>query len=752
MTHLLSLMDNRSISPPSSITSCSRDSEDLASKYQRLANQYAQVRAQVVVLKKALLDEREKHSYIKDNDVGKGQKIRTLEQEVDSLTFRNKQLSARIDSLQQQLDTLAKKKGKGKQQGRNDVSNKDVDSIHLEELESKIRENEVLHTKLQTVEERYGLKLQKLEDENASLTSAKRNSDTLLKTSKEDFELSLSKEQRRSSTLQVQLDKLQAKLDAANAALARSRASKTSAEPSNKSDTKLVKCKNLNLYAKDKKRASLIENTLEVVGGYITEIVVSLQNYCTYLEQRTQLYSTDLGEPITHNTQQMCGLLLENTSHIRPMLELWSLFVITVRDNQFSLKSCGNLEVLANQYTDITNYLSLILNLFKKSLSEESMSMSCSLQMEECNTVICDSVQPLVLALQNSAVSLSHVSNVEDSTGAAKYIPAFIGDVKDVCTNVRSHISAIHPKLVLAHKLSSVSQRLKTTDECCVASLQSFVNTLTKIARHLEDSLSLLTKSSRFSAEQESVYNSTLTTTCEGFLSLINRSQPLSDRNSSPDPTSPLPAPSPDLTDKLKISKEKIAKLEQSKEHWMLEAQLLTIKLDKAQKRLLEKLQKPQLKEAENNKMTSPSSNVPVDTLLDLTDSSSSVKTVLPWDDSGLREEAIRLHYTNRINEQIETIQKAEGECILNKRECIGLKKRLHIAEKQHNQFAVDMCNNDKVRQQLEEELTLTKDKYEAQIALMSEHLCAMNDKLVNLNEENQTLKLDTPKQGRKKW
>ena len=54
--------------------------------------------------------------------------------------------------------------------------------------------------------------------------------------------------------------------------------------------------------------------------------------------------------------------------------------------------------------------------------------------------------------------------------------------------------------------------------------------------------------------------------------------------------------------------------------------------------------------------MASLSSNVPVDTLLDLTDSSSSVKTVLPWDDSGLREEAIRLHYTNRINEQIETV------------------------------------------------------------------------------------------------
>ncbi|KAL5254032.1 hypothetical protein ACHWQZ_G013705 [Mnemiopsis leidyi] len=712
-----------------------------------------QVRAQVVVLKKALLDEREKHSYIKDNDVGKGQKIRTLEQEVDSLTFRNKQLSARVDSLQQELDSMSKKKGKSKQQSKKDVSNKDLDSIHLEELESKIRENEVLHTKLQTIEERYALRLQKLEDENASLTSAKRSSDILLKTSKEEFELSLSKEQRRSSTLQVQLDKLQAKLDAANAAILRSRTNRESPEPGNKGETKLIKCRNLNLYAKDKKRASLIENTLEVVGSYINEVVISLQNYCTYLEQRTQLYCGDLGEPLSHNAQLLCALLLENTTHIRPLLELWSLFVAAVKANQFSLKSCSDLGVFAKQYTDITEYLTKVFNLLKKSLSEESMSMSCSLQMEECNTAICDSVQPLLLSLQNSAVSLSHVSNIGDSTTATRYIPALISDLKEVSKNIRSHLSCVHPKLVLAHKLSSVSQRLKTTDECCVASLQSFVNTFTKIARHLEDSLPLLTKSSRFSAEQESVYTGTLTSTCESYLSLINTSLTLSDRESSPEPSSsPSPAPSPDLTNELNAAKEKIAKLEQGKEHWMLEAQLLNIKLDKTQKKLLEKSKK-QLKEAENNKTTPPSSSdVPVDTLLDLTDSSSSVKTVLPWDDSGLREEAIRQHYTNRINGLIEAIQKAESECILNKRECVGLKKRLLVAEKQYNQFAVDMCNNDKARQQLEEELSLTKDKYEAQIALMSEHLCAMNDKLVNLNEENQTLKMDTPKQNRKKW
>lgn len=97
-------------------------------------------------------------------------------------------------------------------------------------------------------------------------------------------------------------------------------------------------------------------------------------------------------------------------------------------------------------------------------------------------------------------------------------------------------------------------------------------------------------------------------------------------------------------------------------------------------------------------------------------------------------------------------IQKAEGECLLYKKECIGLKKRIQISEKQQNQTAIDICNSDKSRKQLDEELALTKDKYESQLALMSEHLCAMNDKLVNLNEENQSLKMDTPKQSKKKW
>ena len=68
-------------------------------------------------------------------------------------------------------------------------------------------------------------------------------------------------------------------------------------------------------------------------------------------------------------------------------------------------------------------------------------------------------------------------------------------------------------------------------------------------------------------------------------MSLVTSSVPVSDTDTTPEHLSPVPStPSPDITNELAASKEKIAKLEQSKEHWMLEAQLLNIKLEKAQK------------------------------------------------------------------------------------------------------------------------------------------------------------------------
>ena len=60
-----------------------------------------QVRAQANVLKKAVLDEQARNSEIKDQLKEKEVELRRAEQELDSLTFRNQQLTKRVTVLQE---------------------------------------------------------------------------------------------------------------------------------------------------------------------------------------------------------------------------------------------------------------------------------------------------------------------------------------------------------------------------------------------------------------------------------------------------------------------------------------------------------------------------------------------------------------------------------------------------------------------------------------------------------------------------
>ena len=54
--------------------------------------------------------------------------------------IRNGQLTKRVSVLQEELDTMSKKKNKNSKGQSNNVTSKDIASIHIEELESKIRE------------------------------------------------------------------------------------------------------------------------------------------------------------------------------------------------------------------------------------------------------------------------------------------------------------------------------------------------------------------------------------------------------------------------------------------------------------------------------------------------------------------------------------------------------------------------------------------------------------------------------------
>ena len=84
-------MDNTTSPSPSSPERGSLGVGDLASKYTRLASEYSKVRAQLGVLKKAVIEEKNSKENVaellKENET----KTRKLEAEMDALNFRNSQ-------------------------------------------------------------------------------------------------------------------------------------------------------------------------------------------------------------------------------------------------------------------------------------------------------------------------------------------------------------------------------------------------------------------------------------------------------------------------------------------------------------------------------------------------------------------------------------------------------------------------------------------------------------------------------------
>lgn len=123
----------------------------LLTRYQKIATEYSKVRAQVNVLKKAVLEEQARSTDARDQLKEKEVHLRRAEQELDSLSFRNQQLTKRITVLQDELDKAQNKSKKGRSKtSENNFQITVAPSNHIldEEFQKKIVENAQLLSQL----------------------------------------------------------------------------------------------------------------------------------------------------------------------------------------------------------------------------------------------------------------------------------------------------------------------------------------------------------------------------------------------------------------------------------------------------------------------------------------------------------------------------------------------------------------------------------------------------------------------------
>ncbi|MFH4977797.1 hypothetical protein AB6A40_004506 [Gnathostoma spinigerum] len=152
---------------------------EFSSKYQRIAVEYAKLRAQIPKLKEGVIDEKAKNKKLTEDLHARDCQLRRLERENESLQFRNDQLTKRVESLQEDVEKSRRSPLK-KASIKPDQVLKDVENAKAlleSELSKRLAENEELHLKVSELESAHEAEIGEVKNRYVSL---KKERDALL--------------------------------------------------------------------------------------------------------------------------------------------------------------------------------------------------------------------------------------------------------------------------------------------------------------------------------------------------------------------------------------------------------------------------------------------------------------------------------------------------------------------------------------------------------------------------------------------
>uniref|UniRef100_A0A6Q2XVY4 Protein phosphatase 1 regulatory subunit 21 n=1 Tax=Esox lucius TaxID=8010 RepID=A0A6Q2XVY4_ESOLU len=701
------------------------------------------LRAQNQVLKKGVFDEQASSMSLKEQVKQREQSLRKVEQEMDSLTFRNQQLAKRVELLQEELAASEAKGKKTKVRGETDWLRSRImqsQNVFDEDLRKKIQENEQLHIKFYEADEQHRqqeallkARLEELEREReqhlavvSSLTSKYMDTIERLQNDKARLEVRSQTLEREARDCRVRTEECQQQLRRCQSELDRQL----------KQSSSVIQEK---LKARDVAGQALV---------FLQDLVAALLNFHSYTEQRVHIYPLDSSiEPISPLNQKFSQYLHENAAFVRPLEDgLVQLHQSITEDTVTVLETVGKLKDFAGHFTAYSHFLKKILPYQLKSLEEE------------CGASLCTSS----LTSKNQELQ-SDIKRITSPTGFSYWSCLVVGlnpSLLPVSVEMSKHYSQ---KASLEQELPTVTQKLRTTNECLLASLGSLTNSTGKIATFFSNNLDFFTSSTGYGPrggagginplQAESMLGNKKRA-CE-YMQAIRKTRPesvpytesLMNRRVLTSSTESREG----LTQQVVASQEKIARLEQEKEHWLLEAQLGGVRLEKESQRIQELEAQlssaqgggsPALTSLEDGDVNEQGAGKEASLSASLIGMLTTTPTNEEVGDGDFREKLIKAHYMARVGELTTQLQISDSKAVNFHAECRALAKRLAIAEKSRETLAeeVKLANQNITR--LQDELATTKRSYEDQLSMMSDHLCVMNETLSKQREEIDTLKL----------
>uniref|UniRef100_A0A667XH46 Protein phosphatase 1 regulatory subunit 21 n=1 Tax=Myripristis murdjan TaxID=586833 RepID=A0A667XH46_9TELE len=672
-----------------------------------------------------LVDEQASSASLKDQLKQRDQSLRKVEQEMDSLSFRNQQLAKRVELLQEELAASEAKGKKGKTKGDSpSQQGLQTQSVFDEDLQKKIQENERLHIQFYEADEQHRrqeaqlkARLDELEKDSEQHQAVVDGLTTKYMETIERLQSDKARLEVKAQTLEREAKECRMRTEEWYVLLFYSLRMAES--------TKFGDYNSLNVPPHNRRHQLKARDVAGQAVGFVQDLVAALLNFHSYTEQRVHIYPLDSSiEPVSPLNQKFSQYLHENAAYVRPLEDsLQQLHQSITEDTVTVLETVGKLRNFAENFSSYTHFLQKILPYQLKSLEEE-----CETPL--CTTALAVKNQELQSDMKRVTSMFEKLQNYINLLDGITCLSCF----GSVCPEMSKHYNQ---KATLEQELPTVTQKLRTTTECLLGSLGSLTNSTGKIATFFSNNLDFFTSSTGYGPRGGTVALNPLQAEsmlankkkAAAYIHAIRKPRPqsvpyreaLSNRRILTSSTESREG----LTQQVQQSQEKIARLEQEKEHWLLEAQLGKVRLEKENQRIADL--EAQLAAALGG---SPTAHTAL------------ASTLIHSQEDESREQLIKTHYMARVGELTTQLQISDSKAVHFHSECRALAKRLAIAEKSRETLSeeVKLANQNITR--LQDELATTKRSYEDQLSMMSDHLCSMNETLSKQREEIDTLKL----------
>ncbi|XP_049266724.1 protein phosphatase 1 regulatory subunit 21 isoform X2 [Rhipicephalus sanguineus] len=715
----------------------------LPAKYQKLAYEYSKLRAQAQVLKKAVADEQARNAEFKDALKDKEQAMRKLLQEVESLNFCNQQLTKRVGFLQEELEEDRSKKNKKKQH---------ASSMHQgvidAELQSRIEENEKLHLQVSAAELEHRQTVEKLE---AKLEEVHQ----VLATHEDQLSDAVAKREEQINRLTQERAKLELKLKSCEKELKevsmKNELSESKlAELTVRLERELQEAKTTieqNVHFRDAgdgrapgmdvpvtwhSHESNVRALLWQLAELVPELSQALSTLHTYAEQRVRLLLTGaicgLDPQLAQGPLQVFAQHLHgNVAYLQPIEEAYQAYFDTICQQELYILDGGPpLSPLSAALCRYVSYLHkllpyAVLSLRASSPTSEAKCHELRAKLEYVvNRVVVkfDKMSRYLLLLSTKGCEPG--SKACCCAGYLAVVGKLVGITKCLWEDFEDVKRQLSSLMLFEHELPTVPLEAQTTDDCLVSSLASVANCCKKLSRALEAKV-LLSKEAyqcRGSRTKPSLCKShlgphaallrqrgtaylrtcqlyTRSPECVPYGIAIENSGALQSHVENKE----------SFAQQLESLKSKVWKLEEEKEHWMLEWQLLQAKYERQAKTMLP------------------------------------VSGQSQGEGDGHDGQLIMDHFKARIKEMIRQNQLADSKAVYYYSECKALQKRLHLAEQHQLELEKQLQDKQLALQQLKDEMRSTAHSYEDQLSTMSEHLASMNEKLTQQKDEIDALR-----------